>query len=198
LNDINFKKLIINILKKNIDTDIRDKIISSMKRGLYIYNDENIIYNHYTDKFICINQNKIENCSPIQNRTNRKLLNKSLKDINDDVKIDKLGYLEKTKSDFNPLLKIIDLKKKESNKKVSGTKCKDTTTIKVKDVENYINKYEKDYKDSILKTKKELIDKFNKKKYKKDNLCLLYQLVLRKRNNNKNLYFIRPVINKFI
>ena len=198
LNDKDLKRLIDNILKNNINEDNHKKIISSMKRGLYIQKDDNIIFNHYINKFICISENKVVNCSPIQDKTNRKLLDKSLKNIKDNVNIERLGYLEKNKSDYNPALKIVDLKKKELDKKVSGTKCKDTTTIKVTDVEKYINQYEKKYNETILKNKKELMDKFNKKKYTKNNLCLLYQLVLRKRNNDKNLYFIRPVINNFI
>lgn len=197
-NEKDYKKLIDNILKDKIDKNKYDKIISSMKRGLYIQKNENIIYNHYNDKFYCINENKIDKCAPLQDKTNRKLLKKSLENIKENINIDRLGYLEKTKNDYNPVLKIIDLKKKDQDKKVSGTKCIDTTTIKVSDVEKYINEYEKENKVSILKNKKELIEKFNKKKYKKTNLCLLYQLVLRKKNNNKNLYFLRPIINNFI
>lgn len=198
LNEKDLKRLIENILKKNINEDSHKKIISSMKRGEYIQKNDDIIYNHYIAKFMCINENKIVNCSPIQDKSNRKLLSKSLKNIKDNVNIQRLGYLEKTKSDYNPTLKIIDLKKKELDKRVSGTKCKDTTTIKVSDVEKYINQYEEKYNETILKNKKELMDKFNKKKYTKNNLCLLYQLILRKRNNEKNLYFLRPIINNFI
>ena len=198
LNENDYKRLINNVLKINIDKDIYNKIISSLERGLYIQKNDKIIYNHYTDIFYCINDNRIEKCSPIQDKTNRKLLKKSLENIKKNINIDRLGYLDKNKSDIYPALKIIDLKKKIENKRVSGTKCKDTTTIKVKDIEKYINQYEKDYNETILKNKNELIKKFNKKKYTKINLCLLYQLILRKKNNNKNLYFTRPIINNFI
>mgnify|MGYP003971430355 CR=1 FL=1 len=198
LNENDYKRLINNVLKINIDKDIYNKIISSLESGLYIQKNDKIIYNHYTDIFYCINDNRIEKCSPIQDKTNRKLLKKSLENIKKNINIDRLGYLDKNKSDIYPALKIIDLKKKIENKRVSGTKCKDTTTIKVKDIEKYINQYEKDYNETILKNKNELIKKFNKKKYTKINLCLLYQLILRKKNNNKNLYFTRPIINNFI
>ena len=62
-----FKILIKNILKKNIkDSNIQKNIIESLKRGYYILDNENIILNYNTDKFICLNGSKIENFSPIQ------------------------------------------------------------------------------------------------------------------------------------
>ncbi len=190
-NKNEFKNLIKNLLNKKIkDVNILNKLNDSLKRGYYILNDNpEIIFNYYTDKFMCLNGNKIENCSPIQETKNRNLLINKLSKINN---FEKIGYLEII--DDESIFKMIDLKKKENNRLVSGTKCLATSTIKVKDLIEYINKYDK----NIIKEKSELIEKFKKKKYNKPNLCMLYQLVLRKNNTNNKLIFFRPIINNYL
>jgi len=186
-----FKILIKNILKKNIkDSNIQKNIIESLKRGYYILDNENIILNYYTDKFICLNGSKIENCSPIQETSSRKSLKKKLSSITNNI--EKLGYLEIIKDES--IFKMIDLKKKANKKSVSGTKCLVTSTIKTEDLVEYIEKYDK----NIVKDKNELKQKFNKKKYNKPNLCMLYQLTLRKSNTNNKINFVRPILNNYL
>ena len=186
-----FKILIKNILKKNIkDSNIQKNIIESLKRGYYILDNENIILNYYTDKFICLNGSKIENCSPIQETSSRKSLKKKLSNITNNI--EKLGYLEIIKDES--IFKMIDLKKKANKKSVSGTKCLVTSTIKTEDLVEYIEKYDK----NIVKDKNELKQKFNKKKYNKPNLCMLYQLTLRKSNTNNKINFVRPILNNYL
>ena len=191
LNKKELKILIKNILKKNIkDSDIQKNIIESLKSGYYILDNENIIFNYYTDTFMCLNGGKIENCSPIQETTSRKLLKKKISNITKNI--EKLGYLEIIKDES--VFKIIDLKKKNNNKMVSGTKCLATSTIKTDDLVQYIEKYDK----NILKNKDELKKKFNKKKYNKPNLCMLYQLTLRKSNTSNKIQFLRPILNSYL
>lgn len=190
-NKNEFKVLIKNILKKKLKNDeIQKNIINSLKRGYYILDNENIILNYYTDKFICLNGSKIENCSPIQETLTRKLLKKKIANVSN--KIDKLGYLEIINDEST--FKMIDLKKKEKNKMVSGSVCLVTSTIKVNDLVEYIKNYDK----TILKDTKVLKQKFNKKKYNKSNLCMLYQITLRKSNNNNKIQFLRPVLNNYL
>ena len=77
---------------------------------------------------------------------------------------------------------------------VSGSVCLVTSTIKVNDLVEYIKNYDK----TILKDTKVLKQKFNKKKYNKSNLCMLYQITLRKSNNNNKIQFLRPVLNNYL
>ena len=202
LNKIEFTKLIKNILKNNINDLHRKNIIASMKRGYYIQRNENIIYNYFIDKFVCFKNNKLEVCSPIETTQNRNLQNKSLKTLVDNINIDRYGYYEVI--DDTPDFKLIDLEKLDNNKKVSGTRCRITTTITTKKIENFINRFDK----KILKSQEEILEIENnrenenkqtkRKKYVKTGYCLLYQLVLRKKNTDKNIYFVRPILNNYL
>tara|TARA_B110000261_G_scaffold51296_1_gene60679 strand:- start:825 stop:4211 length:3387 start_codon:yes stop_codon:yes gene_type:complete len=191
-NQTELKIMFKNLLQNTINNGYTNKIRSSLKKGLYIQNDQNILYNHFDDHFVCLNEGKIEKCSPIQDKTNRQLLNKSLKNITNKMEINKLGYFENIKDE--PVFKMIDLDKMKDNKSVSGTRCIITSTITTKKLTNFIILNDK----NILKSNDELIKKFKKKKYTKPNLCLLYELVLRKITNDKKLNFIRPILNNYL
>jgi hypothetical protein len=101
--------------------------------------------------------------------------------------------------DFNNkneiIFKIKNIQKINKGKSVEGSECiTGTSDIKIEPfINNYITILNKDIiKDKYIgkgeKIKKKQI------KYKKQNLCLIYQLVLRKlRDENNELYILRPL-----
>lgn len=199
---IEFSKLLKNIFKNNINDEHRKNIIASLKRGYYIQKNENVIYNYFIDKFVCFKNNKVEICSPIETTQNKNLQKKSIKSLVDNIDIDRFGYYEII--DDVPDFKLIDLEKLDNNKKVSGTRCRITTTITTKKIEEFIKRFDK----NILKSKEEILEIENKrenvnrqtkrKKYVKTGYCLLYQIVLRNKNTDKKLYFVRPILNNYL
>ena len=48
----------------------------------------------------------------------------------------------------------------------------------------------------LLKSNSSIRKASNKKEFSKTNLCLIYQLLIRKLNTKENIYFIRPSIYK--
>ena len=205
LNREDFKKLIHKILKNKINAKYKKNIIDSMKRDFYIQNNENIIYNHFNDKFFCLKKNKVVNCSPIETTQAKKIQKKSIEDSHKNIEkknIKKYGYYEIIGD--TPDFKLIDLDKLDNNKKVSGTRCRITTTITTKKIEKFINRFNK----KILKSKEEIIEIDKKrtdenlvtkrKKYVKTGYCLLYQIVLKEANNKKTLYFIRHNYSNYL
>ena len=205
LNREDFKKLVHKILKNEINVEYKKNIIDSMKRDFYIQSNENIIYNHFNDKFFCLKKNKVVNCSPIETTQAKKQQKKSIEGLLKNIgkkNIKGYGYYEIIGD--TPDFKLIDLDKLDNNKKVSGTRCKITTTITTKKIEKFINRFNK----KILKSKKEIIEIDKKrtdenlvtkrKKYVKTGYCLLYQIVLKEANNKKNLYFIRHNLNNYL
>ena len=205
LNRVDFLKLVHKILKNKINAEYKKNIIDSMKRDFYIQNNENIIYNYFIDKFICLKNNKVVFCSPIETTQAKKLQKKSIENFLKNIEkknIKKYGYYEI--NDDAPDFKLIDLDKLDNNKKVSGTRCKITTSITTKKIEKFINRFNK----KILKSKEEIIEIDKKrtgenlvtkrKKYVKTGYCLLYQIVLKKETNKKKLYFIRHNLNNYL
>jgi hypothetical protein len=197
LNSKDFKTLIRYVLNKRFKQEYLDNVISSLKRGNYILDNNDIIYNYFTDKFMCReliegtkDKYKIQNCSPFQETQNRRLQKNKMKEQIKNSKIEKLGYNEIVNDE--PVFKIIDLEKLKDKKSVTGTRCIVTTTISVKMLEGFIKKYD----NSILKDKNTLEQIYKVNKYTKQNFCLIYQLILR--NNKDKVLYVRPIMNNYL
>ena len=190
LNKNELELLYKNIFKNNnIDEDFYKNILKSLNRSYLVFKDnkDNVVglYNYFTDKFMCYdkNENKMIDCSPITENKYRdiqepKILNLKNKDIKN------FGYININKNNTTSY-KIKDLEKLKKGDSVKGTNCLGTSTITNNKLINFINNFNKD----ILKSNK---------KYNNNHLCIIYQLVLRSLNNKKEMYFIRPGIQKLL
>jgi hypothetical protein len=154
---------------------------------------------------MCYNNNKLEKCSPIKNNEYKTLLNKKMKEFGK-RKINYYGFIEIINNEI--IYKITNLDIKTSK----GTSCINTSTITNKKLLKFIKNIDNDniikplitddYKIDILNNKKLLKSNYaikkasNKKEFSKTNLCIIYQLLLRKLNTKENIYFIRPSIYK--
>jgi hypothetical protein len=190
LNEQDFEVMVRNVLNKKLDEEIIKKLKSSLKRGYYMLDDDNIIYSPFKNKFVCKNGKKIEDCNPIQETQNKKKLKDKLK-IYKNANILDYGYLELI--DGIQEFKLKDLEKLKNKKQVTGTKCVGTSTINVDKLLGFIKEINKD----VIKSQDVLSEKFQKKKYNKPNLCVLYQYVLRKETKEDKIYFARPILRLY-
>ena len=87
------------------------------------------------------------------------------------------GYYSTKKNES--IYKVKDLDKLESGDKIKGTACIGTSTITNKKLIKFINKFD----NNILKE-----DLY----FPNNSLCIIYQLVLRRLNDKKTIYFLRP------
>jgi len=203
-------KLYYNIFKKNYNNENLKNLIKSLTKSLLVYRNINnneivALYNHFKkndEGFICIENDKLVNCSPLQINSYKKQLK---------PKIDKLkkmelpiiskknklksyyAFIDYNKKTNNIIFKIKNLIKINDNKSVKGSECiSGTSDIKIK---TFINKFIKIFNKEIIKDEyiNGIKEKGKKIKYKKQNLCLIYQLVLRKMTHEqKQLYILRP------
>lgn len=190
LNEQDFEVMVRNVLNKKLDEEIIKKLNSSLKRGYYMLDDDNIIYSPFKNKFICKNGKSIEDCNPIQETQNKKKLKDKLK-IYKNANILEYGYLELI--DGIQEFKLKDLEKLKNKKQVTGTKCVGTSTINVDKLLGFIKEINKD----VIKSQDVLLEKFEKRKYNKPNLCILYQYVLRKHTKEDKIYFARPILRLY-
>ena len=198
-----------NIFKNNYNTENLNNLIKSLGNALLIFKNNNDIvayYNHFkknNEAFLCIEDNKLVNCSPLQINKYKNELNKKIKELNK-IKLPTISksnnlksyyaFMDYNKKTNNIIFKIKNLIKISENKSVKGSECiSGTSDIKI---DIFIKKFIKKYNKTIIKDKYIVgVKESGKKiKYKKENLCLIYQLVLRKmRNDNNELYILRPL-----
>ena len=190
LNEQDFEVMIRNVLNKKLEEDIIKELKSSLKRGYYMLDDENIIYSPFKNKFVCKNGKELQDCNPIQETQNKKKLKDKLK-IYKNANILEYGYLELI--DGIQEFKLKDLEKLKNKKQVTGTKCVGTSTINVDKLLGFIKEINKD----VIKSQEVLLEKFKKRKYNKPNLCVLYQYVLRKESKEDKIYFARPILRLY-
>jgi len=199
LEEKNLLELYADLLNEKIDKDYLDEIKKSLKRAKLLIMDNKdknkieSIYNYYNDTFICKVNGKIEVCSPNKyNQYKEKLKNKIIK-FKKNKEIINNGFIQiKNSKIFN---KIIDLDKKDGEKKVSGTVCLTTSTINIGKITKFIGIYDKqrEYTKITEKNNFQLLNR-EKNKYNKINLCTIYQLLLRKSNDKEKIVFSRPLI----
>ena len=152
---------------------------------------------------------RAEECSPIDNNTYKTNLNTKIKEVNKRT-FHNYGYIEIKNHEI--LYKITNLEKTKHSK---GTHCISTSSITNEKLIKFILKADKSniitpiinqetftintsLNKTINKTNKTIKKFKNKKEYSKTNLCLIYQLLIRKLNDKKNMYFLRPSIYKLL
>ena len=170
-----------NIMKNKLDEAINNKVVKSLNKSYLVMKNAkgNVIalYNYYDNVFMCLNEkNELVNCSPISNGKYMDLLNSKISKYSErDIK--SFGYYSTKKNES--IYKIKDLDKLESGDKIKGTACFGTSTITNKKLIKFINKFD----NNILKE-----DLY----FPNNSLCIIYQLVLRRLNDKKTIYFLRP------
>ena len=170
-----------NIMKNKLDEAINNKVVKSLNKSYLVMKNAkgNVIalYNYYDNVFMCLNEkNELVNCSPISNGKYMDLLNSKISKYSErDIK--SFGYYSTKKNES--IYKVKDLDKLESGDKIKGTACIGTSTITNKKLIKFINKFD----NNILKE-----DLY----YPNNSLCMIYQLVLRRLNDKKTIYFLRP------
>ena len=211
LSENNLLELYNNIYKNRYNKENLNNLIKSLDKSLLIFKDKDnsdkivAFYNHFkkNDKgFLCIENDKLVNCSPIQIKNYKKQLKPKidkLKKIDFPIisKKNKLesyyAFMDYNKKTNEIIFKIKDLNKINENKSVKGSECiSGTSNIKI---EQFIEKFIKIFDEDIIKDEyiNGIKENGRKIKYKKQNLCLIYQLVLRKMTNEqKKLYILRP------
>jgi hypothetical protein len=182
-----------NLINNNFGNVLNKYIENSLKKqNLIIYDSNNKItnfYNYFDNKYMCINlNNNLVNCDTELNEILLKKYKKYISDLKE-KNLNILAYNEINKEKgkkYNSItMKVIDLNKKKKGSKVSGTSCEFTSSIKVKDYENYINNFSKGLlRDDIS--------------YKKRNLCLIYQFILRLNSTENDIYFLSSVQSKHL
>ena len=120
---------------------------------------------------------KLNNCNPIASGKYLDIL-KTKQDNFKEKKIYEYGYYSIKKEET--IYKIKDLDRLKKGEKVKGSSCKNTSSLKNEKLIKFINKFDK----NILQ--------YEDDNYTNQNLCLIYQLILRKMNDKENIYFIRP------
>ena len=213
LNHNDLLKLYKAIFKNELDEIYMKNIKKSLNRS-YLYikdNNKNIIalYDYFNDTFMCYEDNKLTKCSPIKENQYKDTFNKKINEFkNKNINI--YGFIEIDNN--NILYKIINIDKKSSI--IKGTSCINTSTITnqillkfISSIDNtniikpiITNDYKIDVslKKNILKTDRKIKKASNKKEFNKTNLCLIYQLLIRKLNTKTEAYFVRPAIYKQI
>lgn len=216
VDNLDSKNLLIlyeNFLNKNINDKNLNFLTQSLEKGLYLFknnSNEYAVYNYFNKKFMCLNNNnKLENCAYRIQSENEKILKKKLKDINSEIiknkRINKnlpYGFMENVKNNVKFKIKNINIdNKNEENKLISGTVCSVSTSIFTN--EKLISLIKLFDKNNILKMKIKNSKKISSKKLKevynfnnRNDLCVIYQIVLRILSDEENIYyFLRPIHN---
>ena len=202
-----------SIFKNEIDEEYIKNIKKSLNRS-YLYikdNNKNIIalYDYYDDVYLCYENNKLTKCSPIDDNEYKSILKSKIKEYKK-RNINIYGFIELV--DNATLYKIVNLDKGYELSK--GTSCISTSTITNKILLRFIsnidndnllkpiitpeNKIDVSKKPNVLKTSNKVKKATNKKEFSKKNLCLIYQLLIRKLNNKETINFVRPSIYKLL
>jgi len=187
LNERDLLKLYLFVAKNILNKKISKNIIKSLNKVKLISYDENdnmeAFYNYYSDIFVCLENNKLEECAPLKNNELKNNYTKYIKELKkSDINV--LGFVDILKNN-NISFKIVDLNKKKEKKSVRGTDCIRTSTIKINILKDYINNIDKKLlNDNVY--------------YKKENLCLIYQYLLRRMNSNNDIFYLRPCLVKYL
>jgi hypothetical protein len=193
LNLNNLNELYEAIYLGNLNKDNENNIIKSLERSDIIIRDDNNniigLYNYYLNNFLCHEvrkgKNKIFECSVLLKERFFDILTENMiKRGIDKVRIldiNLYGYINPKK---NMAIRIIkDLDKIKSGKYIGkGSECEQTSTFSIKKMrDEYLNKFYDDIK-------------IPKEKYKKNELCLIYEYTLRRldKKNNGIKNYLRP------
>ena len=211
LNHNELMQLYRAIFKDKLDSIYFKNIKKSLNRSyLYISDDnKNIValYDYFHDIYMCYDDNKLDRCSPIKDNQYKSNLSNKIKELKK-RNINSYGFIDINENELN--YKIVNLDKAVGLSK--GTSCINTSTITNKKLLKFIRNIDndnvmkpiitEDYKidvsrnKKILKSNSSIRKASNKKEFSKTNLCLIYQLLIRKLNTKENIYFIRPSIYK--
>lgn len=195
IDSLNKKNLLILFeifLKNKLNDKHYNYINKSFNRGLYsldttLIQDKIILYNYFDKDLLCLNNGKVESCGiSFQNKYKTILTEKIniLKIILKNNPNLPYSFIEIKGKNNRYKIKNFDIKNDKiiENKLISGTVCEKSSQNLDK------NKLIKLIK---LVDNNNLLKKYN---YKRDNLCLLYQLILKILTNETKLkYFLRPI-----
>ena len=211
LNHNELLQLYSSIFKNSLDIIYLKNIKKSLNRSYLYINDSNknilALYDYFDETYVCYTNNKLEKCSPIKNNEYMSYLNKKIKEFNT-RKINYYGFIEIINNEIIYKIRNLDIKTSK------GTSCINTSTITNKKLLKFIKNIDNDniikplitddYKIDTLNNKELLKSNYaikkatNKKEFSKTNLCIIYQLLLRKLNTKENIYFLRPSIYKLV
>jgi len=211
LNHNELMQLYKAIFKDTLDSIYFKNIKKSLNRSYLYITDTNkkivALYDYFHDIYMCYDDKKLDKCSPIKDTQYKSNLNTKIIEFKK-KNINNYGFIEINENDL--IYKIINLDKVTGLSK--GTSCINTSTITNKKLLKFIKNIDNDdiikpiitdeYNIDISKNKKILKNNStirkasHKKEFSKTNLCLIYQLLIRKLNTKENIYFLRPSIYK--
>ena len=195
IDSLNKKNLLILFeifLKNKLNENHYNYIINSFTRGLYLLDktlvdDKIILYNYFDKDLLCLTNGKVESCGISFQNKYKTILKEKINILSIKLKNNPnlpYSFIEIKGNNNKYKIKNFDIKNEKiiENKLISGTVCDKSSQNLDKN---------KLIKLITLVDNNKLLKKHN---YKRDDLCLLYQLILKNLTNETKLkYFLRPI-----